>query len=146
MKTLKLILFAFSILISTTEMLAQKRGHGGGGHGGRHPHHEKNKVVVVKRSPYRPNKVIVYHPYWHKNYAYNRRWVYFPKYNLYWDNWRNHYVFYNGTIWLSQPTAPPVIVNVNLENEKKAELTEDSDDVDDVYKDNSKHKEEVKPD
>ena len=144
MKTLKLILLTLFVLISTPEMIAQKRGHGG--HGGHHPHRRENKHVVIKRSPYRPHKVVVYHPYWHKNYAYNRRWVYFPKYNLYWDNWRNHYVFWNGTIWLSQPTAPPVIVNVNLENEKKAELKEDEDDVDDVYKDNAKHKEEIKPD
>lgn len=148
MNTLKLIAFTISIFLTTTQMIAQKRGHGGsvghGGHGGHHQGGGRNKVVV--RSPFRPNKVVVYHPYWHKNYAYNRRWVYFPKYNLYWDNWRNHYVFWNGAIWLSQPTAPPIIINVNLDKEKNVELKENADDVDDVYKDNNKHKEEIKPD
>ena len=143
MKTLKTILLLSLLFISTNQILAQKRGHHGGG---RHAHGGRNKVVVVKRSHYRPHKVVVYHPYWRPNHSYNRRWVFFPKYNLYWDNWRNHYVYWNGTIWLSQPTAPPVIVNVNLENEKTVELKEDEDDVDDVYKDNTKHKEEIKPD
>ena len=40
---------------------------------------------------------------------------------------------------------PPVIVNVNLENEKHQELKEDDDDVDDVYKGNETHKTEYKP-
>lgn len=115
---------------------------------GRHPHHHHHgkKVVVVKRSPYRPKKVVVFYPAWRPKYAYHRRWVYFPKYNLYWDNWRNHYLFWNGAIWVSQATAPPVIVNVNLDKEKHVELKEDADDVDDVYKDNNTHKEEIKPD
>lgn len=143
MKTVKLIALTIVMLINTSVILAQKKGHRGGG---RHPHRGKNHVVVVKRSNYRPHKVVVYHPHWRPKYAYNRRWVFFPKYNLYWDNWRNHYVFYNGTVWLSQPTAPPVIVNVNLENEKNVELKEDEDDVDDVYNSNTKHKEEIKPD
>ncbi|MEO6303554.1 MAG: hypothetical protein ABIP51_10300, partial [Bacteroidia bacterium] len=72
-------------------------------------------------------------PHWRPNYAYNRRWVFFPKYNLYWDNWRNHYVYLNGVVWVSQPTPPPVIVNVNLADEPNQELSEDKDDVDDVY-------------
>ncbi len=101
--------------------------------GGRHRGHRHAKVVVVKRSPYRPAKVVVYHPYWRPAYTYHRRWVFFPKYNIYWDNWRNHYVFLNGTVWVSQPAPPPVIVNVNLADEPNQELGEDKDDVDDVY-------------
>lgn len=125
-----------SLLTTSSKALAQKRGH-------HHPHKHRHakKVVVVKRSPYRPAKVVVFHPVWRPKYAYYRRWVYFPKYNLYWDNWRNHYVFLNGPIWVSQAAAPPIIVNVNLENEKSKELKEEEDDVDDIYKDNSSHKE-----
>jgi hypothetical protein len=141
MKAIKLFVLSIILVVCTSKSFAQRGKHGGG----HHPHKGRNHVVA-KRSIYRPHKVIVYHPYWRPKYAYNRRWVYFPKYNLYWDNWRNHYVFWNGTIWLSQATAPPVIVNVNLENEKNVELKEDEDDVDDVYKDNTKHKEDVKPD
>jgi hypothetical protein len=133
---------AFRSLIITalicmgTKLSAQK-GHHPHNH---HPH--AKKAVVVKRSAYRPAKVVVFHPAWRPKYAYYRRWVFFPKYNLYWDNWRNHYVFWNGTMWLSQPTSPPVIVNVNLENEKSRELKEEEDDVDDIYKDNEAHKKE----
>ena len=128
-----------SLLLSFNSFAQRGKGH--------HPHrhHHPNKVVVVKRSPYRPKKVVVYHPIWRPKYAYNRRWIFFPKYNLYWDNWRNHYVFWNGVIWVSQATAPPVLVNVNLENEKHQELKEADDDTDDIYKDNNQHKEEIKP-
>lgn len=139
MKTIKC--FTLLIFIFASTCLFAQRGkahhHGRGGHRG-HP------KVVVKRSPYRPHKVVVFHPHWRPNYAYHRRWVFFPRYNLYWDNWRNHYVFWNGVIWVSQPTAPPVIVNVNLDKEKSTELKEEEDDVDDVYKSNEKHKTENK--
>jgi hypothetical protein len=54
-------------------------------------------------------------------------------------------VFWNGVIWVSQASAPPVVVNVNLENEKHQELKEADDDTDDIYKDNNQHKEEIKP-
>lgn len=141
MKALKLIFVAIFTLLCITETSAQRghgSGHGRGNGGGKHN-------AGYRRSPYRPQKVIVYHPYWHPNYAYNRRWVFFPKYNIYWDNWRNHYVYYNGVIWISQPTPPPVIVNVNLDKEKSTELKEKDDDVDDVYKDNNTHKQEIKP-
>ncbi len=141
MKTIKLIIFVTFLFISP-HFFAQK----GKGHRHNRHHYGHKKVVVVKRSTYRPAKVIVYHPHWRPKYAYNRRWVYFPRYNFYWDNWRNHYVFYNGGVWVSQPKAPPIIVNVNLENEKNVELNEDEDDVDEVYQSNSKHKEEIKPD
>lgn len=148
MKPIKLLI-AISLFISMATY-AQK-GHGKGGHGKGHgpghghKHGGPGKVVVVKRSNYRPKKVVVFHPGWHPNHSYNRRWVYFPKHNIYWDNWRNHYVFYNGAAWVSQPTAPPVIVNVNLEKEKHYELKDKEDDDDDIYKGNDNHKSEFKP-
>ncbi len=126
-----------SLLAMSSKVAAQKKGG--------HPHHNHPKAkraVVVKRSVYRPAKVVVFHPVWRPKYAYHRRWVYFPKYNLYWDNWRNHYVFLNGPVWVSQAAAPPVIANVNLESEASKELKEEDDDTDDIYKDNSAHKAE----
>jgi len=137
MKTIRYFTVILFLFLSAS-FFAQK----GKGHGHHHKHHHGHKkVVVVKRSPYRPAKVVVYHPYWRPKYAYHRRWVYFPRHNFYWDNWRNHYVFYNGAVWVSQPKAPAIVVNVNLEAEKTVELKEDEDDVDDVYQSNSKHKE-----
>jgi hypothetical protein len=130
------------ILLINLSAIAQHRGH----RSGRAHRHHGNKVVVVKRSAYRPAKVMVYHPVWRPAYTYNRRWVYFPKYNFYWDNWRNHYRFWNGTIWVTQATAPPVIVNVNLEKEKHYELKESDDDSDEINNDNEAHKEVYKVD
>lgn len=155
MKTLnfKYLIIASLLLFFATSIQAQ-RGHGGKGHphGNGHPrkavvikqpHHPK-KVVVV-RSKFRPHNVVVFHPYWGPAKVCHRRWVFFPAHNLYWDNWRNVYFFWNGTIWVSQPKPPAVVVNINLEKEKHYELKENEDDLDDVYKANDSHKTEYKP-
>lgn len=141
-KIIPLVIVLF--LMVSGNLFSQKKG--GHPHGGKKAHHHHPAKRVVKRSIYRPAKLIVYHPHWGHKHNFHRRWVFFPKYNLYWDNWRNHYVFWNGSIWFSQPTPPPVIVNINLENEKHVELKEDDDDTDDVYKGNETHKTESKPD
>src|ERR1043166_770064 len=116
-KTAQYFIAAILVLAFRISFAQKGHGHGGGGH---HGYHERGgrHGAMVKRSPYRPAKVVVYYPVWRPKYAYHRRWVYFPKYNFYWDNWRNHYYFWNGVVWVSQPTPPPTIVNVNLENEK----------------------------
>lgn len=139
-KIIPLVIALF--LLGTGNLLSQKKGgHHHHPHKAHHPHAKR----VIKRSIYRPAKIIVYHPHWCKKRAYNRRWIFFPKYNLYWDNWRNHYVFMSGAVWVSNPSPPPVIVNVNLDNEKHVELKEDDDDDDDIYKSNADHKSENKP-
>lgn len=154
MKTFKFsrLIIAVLLLFSFSTINAQ-RGHGGGkGHGHGHPHakvvvkkpHHAKKVVVV-RSKYRPHNVVVFHPYWAPAKSCHRRWVFFPGHNFYWDNWRNVYFFWNGTIWVSQPKPPAVIVNINLEKEKHYELKETEDDLDDIYQLNKSHKTEYKP-
>ena len=137
------------ILLLTSISFAQKgRGnrkgqpHNGINHQAKMNHHNK---VVGRRSVYRPKTVVVYHPGWAPKRNYNRRWVYFPRHNFYWDNWRQVYVYRNANIWVSNPTPPPIIVNVNIENEKHYELKEDDDDTDDVYKTNETHTTEYKP-
>lgn len=123
-------------------------GHGNGGHGGgkaqpirvgRSPHPGKH-LGVGHKSHYRPAIITVYHPVWGPQFAYNRRWVYFPQRNLYWDNWRGHYVFWNGAIWISQPAPPAGIIVIDLHKERKKELKEQDDDIDDIYKGNKEHK------
>jgi hypothetical protein len=132
------------VFLALSSKVAAQRGHP---HGRPYRYHARAKnVVVVKRSPYRPAKVVVFHPVWRPKYSYYHRWIFFPRYNLYWDNWRNHYVFWNGTVWLSQPTPPPAIVNVDLDKEKSQELNESNDDTDDIYNYNSAHKEQTKGD
>lgn len=141
--SLKILLGTLLLACLSFGGFAQKGGRKGGGHA----HHPRRagKVVVVKRSPYRPKKIIVYHPVWGPKHHIHRRWVFFPKYNIYWDNWRNSYLFWNSGAWVVNTSPPPVIVNVNLENEKHYELKENDDDLDDVYKGNDSHKTEYKP-
>ena len=147
MKNLKksFALILIVLVCSSLDCLAQRvgnhRNRGGGVviQNNRHP----NKVIV--RSMYRPNKIVVFHPYWGMKKNFNRRWVYFPRYNFYWDNWRNCYMYRNGTVWITNTTPPPVIVNINIDNEKHYELKENDDDVDDVYKTNDSHQTEYKP-
>lgn len=151
MKTVKSIILILSVLLlGTNSTFSQKGGHG---HGGRHGkgtkvvvknNHHGGRVIV--RSRYRPAKIVVYHPHWRPNYGYHRRWVYFPRYNFYWDNWRQGYYYRNGAVWIFNTTPPPVIVNINLDKEPNYELKEDDDDVDDVYKINDNHLKEFKTD
>ena len=129
-------------LLGTVKMFAQKGGHGHGGHGG---HHQGGKVMVVKASRWRPAKIVVWHPGWGPKRAFARRWVFFPRYNFYWDNWRNMYVYRNGTVWVNNSTPPPTVVNVNIDNEKHYELKENEDDVDEVYSNNDSHSKDYKP-
>lgn len=124
------IYFSFALNIA----FAQRGHHQKNGHHGR-----PNKVVVVKRSKYRPHKARIFHPHWGPNYAYRNRWIFFPKYNLYWDNWRNEYVYINNGLWISRPVAPPIILNINLDKEEQNELDSNNDDIDDVYHYNNQH-------
>ena len=141
MKAIKITrLIILSLFLSTFGFSQKHHGKGGGHHHG----HKHGVVAVKKRSVFRPRKIVVYHPHWHIKRAYNRRWIFFPKYNFYWDNWRNHYRYWNGTIWVSQASAPATIVNVNLANEKHYELKEDDDDNDEISSSNEGHKAEFK--
>ena len=156
MKTIKTIVLAICILLGTNHAFSQKghgKDHGGkGGHGGHHK--QGGSKIIVKnghhgnrvKSVYRPSKMVVYHPHWHPEHSYNRRWVYFPRYNFYWDNWRQGYYYMNGPAWVFKTSPPPAVININLEKEKNYELKEDDDDFDDVYKTNDKHKTEFKED
>lgn len=110
----------------------------------RRVHPNARPVRVVRRSVYRPAKVVVYRPVWGPACSFNRRWVYFPYRNYYWDNWRNHYVFYNGTVWVSQVAPPPQVNVATIEKERRYELPEENDDLDSVYVNNLSHQ-QMKP-
>jgi len=140
------ILIVLAVLAANPNQLLAQRGRGGN-----HPH-VKGKAVrkqhphhrVIVRSRYRPAKIVVFHPHWAPKRAYNRRWVFFPRYNFYWDNWRQMYVYRNGTVWIVNAPPPPTVVNINIDNEKQYELKEIEDDVDDVYQTNETHQTEYK--
>jgi hypothetical protein len=102
-------------------------------------HHPNNRVVVVKRSRFRPAKAVVFHPVWGPRHAFHRRWVFFPKYNIYWDNWRNVYYYKGPKGWIYSSNKPTVVINVNLDNEKHYELPDTDDDNDEIYDANPSH-------
>lgn len=97
------------------------------------------KAVVFKHKKNHSKRVVVYHPYWAPRMAFYRRWVYFPRLNIYWDNLRGLYVYRNGTVWVTSVSIPAVIVNVDLSKEKHFELPEENDAVDEVYQSNQQH-------
>jgi hypothetical protein len=101
-------------------------------------------VVVVRHSRYRPRHVSVFRPHWHQRLTCQRRWVYFPRHNFYWDNWRNRYLYFNGAIWVSKSTAPATVSNVVLADETFYELNETDDDNDDIALANKEHQEKYK--
>lgn len=146
---LKEIVITISLILLITNIsYAQKgKGHGKANHASKHHQgsniHHKNKI---KRSVYRPKTFVVYHPGWAPKKKFNRRWVYFPRHNFYWDNWREVYVYRNANTWITNATPPSIIVNVTIENEKHYELKESDDDSDDVYSTNYIHTEQYKAD
>lgn len=133
------------IMLFVSVSFAQRGHHGHGGYGGHghynhhHNHYPRRNVVIVERprrvyrSPYRPNRVVVYPPVWNPGYTCYRRWVFFPRYNLYWDNWRGMYVYPSGNVWISNPMLPPALININIQNEQHYELQENADDIDEIY-------------
>lgn len=152
MNALKIQLLCLIFIFSGMQVVTAQRG---GGHPNRQ--HVKRGVAVKQRhirpgqrvvvvSKYRPATVVVYHPYWGPKYNFHRRWIYFPRYNFYWDNWRQVYFYWDGVMWVNAATPPPVVVNVNIENEKHYELKDTEDDIDDVYNTNETHKSDFKKD
>lgn len=86
-----------------------------------------HKTVVVKHKGARGKKVVVYHPRWAPKKVFYRRWVYFPAYNLYWDNVRELYVYRKGNVWVTSVTVPAFVINVDLSTAKHEELSEEKD-------------------
>ncbi|HEY1038115.1 MAG TPA: hypothetical protein VGF30_01845 [Bacteroidia bacterium] len=134
---LKLSIVALlAFLLQVNPLSAQK-----GKKHGHHNHHNNGKtVMVVKNKPYHHYHKKVYHPVWRPYHGYYRRWVYFPHYNFYWDNYSNMYVYWGGGVWMRTANPPPVIINVNLSKEKHYELKESDDEIDDIYGGNANHK------
>jgi len=106
--------------------------------------HSRNKVVVVKNKNHHARNVIVYHPHWAPRASFNHRWIYFPRYNFYWDNLYNVYLIRRGTIWVTSTIVPVEIKKVDLVNEKKVELSEENDSQNSIQDKNAEHQTEYK--
>ena len=102
---------------------------------GNHP----KKVVVVKKGHGFFHRRAVYHPIWGPRIAFSTRWVYFPRYNFYWDNYRNVYVIKTGTAWFTTNETPKEVEKVDLSKEKSIEMGGENDSKDSIQIDNNKH-------
>ena|ERR1700741_648815 len=127
-------------LLQTNTAFAQKKG----GHHGYYKHQgNPNKVVIVNKYPYHARHHYynhAYHPVWGPPMGYHRRWIYFPHYNFYWDNFSGMYVYWGGGMWVRTASPPPMIINVNLSSQRRYELNEPDDAIDDIYGKNDDHK------
>lgn len=134
MKYLRFVILIILVVLASESAFAQRdRGR-----------HRGKKVVVVRHSRFRPRHVAVFRPHWHPRLTCQRRWIYFPRYNFYWDNWRNHYYYFNGTIWISKSNPPANASGVALAEERFYELNESDDDNDDIALVNKEHQEKYK--
>ena len=140
MKTLSktAIIFLFSIFIAITSTYGQNKVVVV------KEKHPKNKVVVVKSKKHHVGKVKVYRPHWAPRASFMNRWVYFPRHNFYWDNFRNVYVIRTGTVWVTSKTAPKEVETVDLSKEKSIEMSEENDTQEAIQDRNDEHQAEYK--
>jgi len=104
-----------------------KKGHG-------------NCRVVEVQEVHHPRGKKFYHPKWHPRRNFERRWVYFPRYNMYWDNYRDVYVYNSYGRWIAEPEPPRIAVDVDLADERFVELGVDLDLRSDVFRLNARHR------
>ena len=89
-------------------------------------------------SDYRDSRdVVLYRPIWAPDYVFVRRFIFFPRLNLYWDNYSNAFVYLRGSRWISSIRLPGMYVNINLGTEPMFEVEEDYDSEDGFYDDGS---------
>lgn len=137
---MKKVLILILICLGIEESYAQRRAVA-----------PRRGAVVVHRAParaavVRPHRVrrVVYRPVWAPRATYARRWIYFPRYNFYWDNRANRYVYLSGARWIYATTPPPVVVNIDLSTEKHYELKEEEDEVENIQDKNQEHQNSYK--
>ena len=97
----------------------------------------RGRVVEVYEKPSRCKH---YRPKWHPHHDFARRWVYFPRYNMYWDNSRDVYVYNSYGRWVAEPEPPRIAINVNLSSERFVELGVELDARSDAFELNSRHR------
>lgn len=145
----KLLLLVLCLFLGITNIQAQSRNRGKNNNIGNRGHFNQNYKRVGnsnnhsnhKPSNYRPNIRVNYRPSWSHHTIYRRRWIYFPKYNFYYDNWRQMYYYQNNTQWYMNINLPTALLNINIENENHFPLNEYEDDIDEIYKYNKHHNE-----
>lgn len=107
-------------LTSTNEAAAQGKGHGhGNGHHKGYYKQDKRVYKPVKHS----SRTVVYHkgyrrggpPVWAPAHGYRmKQHVYFPDYYVFYDPYRNGYVYWNNSAWIFSPVVPPYMSGVDM--------------------------------
>lgn len=130
-----------ALMASSTVVLADGHGRDHDNRGRKHekkrPHYEEFRHGK-HHDKYR--EVVYYRPHWHPESRFERRWVYFPRYNVYWDNYRNQYAYSDRGRWVVTRRVPQVVVNVNLAREQYYELDREYDERDNVFSLNIQHR------
>jgi hypothetical protein len=76
-----------------------------------------------------------YRPFWSDDYMFVRRWVFFPRLNIYWDNYSNVFVYFHRHKWRVSASLPRFYFSIDLLNEPMFEVEEDYDSEDGYYDD-----------
>lgn len=99
----------------------------------RPPHYHNMPVVYVENRIGQPFRH--YRPYWSSEYDFVRRWVFFPRLNIYWDNYSNVFVYMHHNRWRISTRLPGLYFNIDLLNEPLFEVEENYDSEDGYYDD-----------
>ena len=99
----------------------------------RPPHYHNMPDIYVESRIGQPFRH--YRPYWADDYDFVRRWVFFPRLNIYWDNYSNVFVYMHHNRWRISTRLPGFYFNVNLLNEPLFEVEENYDSEDGYYDD-----------
>ena len=105
--------------------------------------HPRNNVKNIKSRTKLGIKRI-YHPAWGPRLTFRNRWIYFPLYDVYWDNVRNVYIIKRGNKWVTLNTKPKEIEKVDLLKERIVELKDEENKTDVIQEKNAEHKEKYK--
>jgi len=76
-----------------------------------------------------------YRPYWAVDYSFVRRWIFFPRLNMYWDNYSNVFVYMSHNNWRVSSRLPFAYFNIDLLSEPLFEVEEDYNSEDGYYND-----------
>lgn len=119
---MKAILYVLLALLVPAYTFAQ-RGHGKH----YHKHDRQPRTVVHNHNVYVYNSPVKVKrkgpPRWAPAHGYKHRYVYFPEYRCYYDNFQGVYVYRNGTVWVTSVYQPRFIVNIGVT--RKVELSID---------------------
>lgn len=101
------------MILCSISLLAQKK------YGKMHSHKRAYQKVNIKKNNYKGP------PPWAPAHGYRHRYIYFPQYACYYDNYYGIYYYKTGSFWYKTSLKPSFILNISTA--KKVELTIDNE-------------------